>query len=69
MKFHCKVNKKSRFPEGYRAALFLFFNKLYNTDQRNGYASLMFESDFGEHHNLSAGVSLNHDYYDQRSNF
>lgn len=41
-------------------------HKLYNTDQRNGYASLMFESDFGEHHNLSVGASLNHDYYDQR---
>ena len=36
--------------------------KLYKVDQRNGYASLMFESDFGEHHRLSAGVSLNHDY-------
>lgn len=40
--------------------------KLYNTNQRNGYASLMFESDFGEHHNISAGISLNHDLYDQR---
>ncbi|MBR1389297.1 MAG: TonB-dependent receptor [Prevotella sp.] len=40
--------------------------KLYNVDQRNGYASLMFESDFGEHHNLSTGISLNHDFYDQR---
>lgn len=41
-------------------------HKYYNTDQRNGYASLMFESDFGEHHNLSTGISLNHDLYDQR---
>ena len=40
--------------------------KLYNIDQRNGYASLMFESDFGEHHNISTGISLNHDLYDQR---
>ena len=40
--------------------------KLYNTNQRNGYASLMFESDFGEHHNISTGISLNHDLYDQR---
>ena len=41
-------------------------HKLYNADQRNGYASLMFESDFGEHHGISTGVSLNHDFYDQR---
>ena len=40
--------------------------KLYHTNQRNGYASLMFESDFGTHHNISTGVSLNHDLYDQR---
>ena len=40
--------------------------KFYNTNQRNGYASLMFESDFGEHHNISTGISLNHDLYDQR---
>ena len=40
--------------------------KLYNTNQRNGYASLMFESDFGAHHNISTGISLNHDLYDQR---
>lgn len=40
--------------------------KLYNANQRNGYASLMFESDFGEHHNISTGISLNHDLYDQR---
>ena len=40
-------------------------HKQYKTDQRNGYASLMFESDFGEHHSISTGISLNHDYYDQ----
>ena len=43
-----------------------FGYKLYNTHQRNGYASLMFESDFAEHHNISTGISLNHDLYDQR---
>ena len=36
--------------------------KFYKADQRNGYASLLFETDFNEHHNLSTGLSLNHDY-------
>ena len=36
--------------------------KRYDADHRNGYASLMFETDFDEHHNLSTGLSLNHDY-------
>ena len=42
----------------------LYGNKQYNADQRNGYASLMFETDFDEHHSLSTGISLNHDYFD-----
>lgn len=37
-------------------------HKHYDADQRNGYASLMFETDLDEHHNLSTGLSLNHDY-------
>ena len=37
-------------------------HKRYDADQRNGYASLMFETDLDEHHNLSTGLSLNHDY-------
>lgn len=45
----------------------LYGNKRYNADERNGYASLMFETDFGEHHNLSTGLSLNHDYYDNEA--
>ena len=40
----------------------LYGHKQYDTNQRNGYASLMFETDFDEHHNLSTGLSLNHDY-------
>jgi len=36
--------------------------KLYKADQRNGYASLLFETDFNERHSLSTGLSLNHDY-------
>ena len=42
----------------------LYGHQQYNTDQRNGYASLMFETDFNEHHSLSTGVSLNHDKFD-----
>lgn len=40
-------------------------NKLYNVDQRNGYASLMFETEVDEHHSLSTGISVNHDYFNQ----
>ena len=39
----------------------LYGNKQYNADQRNGYASLLFETDFDEHHSLSTGISMNHD--------
>ena len=38
--------------------------KQYDVTQKNGYAQLMFETDFNDHHNLSVGASLNHDYYD-----
>ena len=41
--------------------------KLYEADQRNGYASLLFETDFNERHSLSAGLSLNHDYLDEQA--
>jgi outer membrane receptor for ferrienterochelin and colicin len=40
-------------------------HKIYNVNQKNFYASLVFESDLTHHHNLSAGLSLNHDGYDQ----
>ena len=43
-------------------------HKRYDADQRNGYASLMFETDFDEHHNLSTGISLNHDWTQEESN-
>ena len=42
----------------------LYGHKQYNTDQRNGYASLMFETDFDEHNSISTGISLNHDRFD-----
>lgn len=41
-------------------------HKQYNTDQRNGYASLMFETDFDDHHSISTGISLNHDYLKEK---
>lgn len=44
----------------------VYGRKLYDVDQQNAYASLMFESDFTPMHNLSAGVSFNYDGYDQR---
>lgn len=37
--------------------------KLCDVDEKNLYASLMYEADYGEHHSLSAGVSLVHDYF------
>ena len=40
----------------------LYGLKHYNADERNAYASLLFETDLGEHHSLSTGLSLNHDY-------
>ena len=36
--------------------------KEYNLNEKNAYAQLMFESDLTPQHNLSAGISLNHDY-------
>ena len=43
----------------------LYGHRQYNTDQRNGYASLMFETDINNHHSLSTGISLNHDRFDR----
>lgn len=42
-----------------------FGNKFYNVDQKNAYASLMFETEFTKKHSLSTGLSYNYDYYDQ----
>ena len=39
----------------------------YDVTQKNAYAQLMFETDLTEHHNLSMGTSLNHDYFNERS--
>lgn len=42
-----------------------FGHRIYNVVQREGYASLLFETQFTPFHSLSAGLSLNHDYYKQ----
>ena len=36
--------------------------KQYGVDEKNAYAQLMFETNFTPQHNLSVGLSLNHDY-------
>ena len=36
--------------------------KHYDVNQKNAYAQLLFETNFTKQHNLSAGLSLNHDY-------
>ena len=40
-------------------------HKVYNVEQTNFYASLMFETEFSPQHSLSTGLSFNHDGYDQ----
>ena len=37
-------------------------HKHYSVNQKNAYAQLLFENNFTEQHNLSVGLSLNHDY-------
>ena len=44
-----------------------FGRSFYDVTQKNGYAQLMYESDLTEAHNLAAGLSLNHDLYDEAS--
>lgn len=43
-------------------------DKTYSVNEKNLYASLMFETKFSPMHELSAGLSLNHDYLGQHSN-
>ncbi|MBR5748840.1 MAG: TonB-dependent receptor [Prevotella sp.] len=37
-------------------------DKYYSVNQKNAYAQLLFETNFTKEHNLSVGLSLNHDY-------
>ncbi len=39
--------------------------KLFNANDKNVYASLMYETNMTKSHNISAGLSLNHDYISQ----
>ncbi|MDE6561895.1 MAG: TonB-dependent receptor [Muribaculaceae bacterium] len=39
--------------------------KTYDVDEWNGYAQLIFETDFNDRNNLSAGLSFNHDSFNQ----
>lgn len=43
----------------------LYGNKLYDLNEKNLYGSLMFETNFSTQHNLSLGLSFNHDYLGQ----
>lgn len=43
--------------------------KLYDVDQSNVYASLMFERDWDDVHSLSTGLSFNHDRFNQAYRF
>lgn len=40
-------------------------HKFYNINEKNAYASLLYETNLGQYHNLSTGLSLNHDYLHQ----
>ena len=44
----------------------VYGHKLYDVDQTNVYASLLFETEFSKRHSLSTGLSFNYDGYDQR---
>jgi len=41
-------------------------HKQYKVNEKNAYAQLLFETNFTKQHNLAAGLSLNHDYLDEK---
>ena len=43
-------------------------NRFYDLNEKNLYGSLIFETNFTHQHNLSVGLSFNHDYLGQRAN-
>ena len=43
----------------------LYGVKSYCVNEKNAYGQLLFETDFDEHHNLAAGLSVNYDYLGQ----
>lgn len=44
----------------------LYDKTAYDVNQKNLYLSLLYEKDFSAMHNLSTGLSLNHDRFDER---
>ena len=45
-----------------------FGNTLYDVNQKNVYANLVFETEFTQAHKISTGVSFNHDGYTESLN-
>ena len=45
-----------------------YADKIYNVYESNIYASLLYESEFGDRHKLAAGLNYNRDNYSQRGN-
>ncbi len=45
-----------------------YAQQIYNVYESNIYASLLYESEFGEKHKLAAGLNFNWDGYEQRGN-
>lgn len=46
-----------------------FGRKIYNVDEKNAYAQILFESDITKMHNIALGASLNHDWLNQHVRF
>lgn len=46
-----------------------FGRKVYNVNEKNAFAQLLFETDFTKMHNIALGASLVHDYLDQHVRF
>lgn len=47
----------------------LFGHKAYDTNEKNGYLQLLFETQFSPMHNLAVGASLNHDRMEENLDF
>lgn len=43
----------------------MYGRKIYDVNQHNSYASLLFETELGKRHSFSSGLSFNYDSYDQ----
>lgn len=46
-----------------------FGRKMYDVDEKNAFAQLLFETDFTKMHNIALGASLNHDWLNQHVRF